>query len=356
MKTLHTIAALALATTMSACSLVGGEDETTADDPTTSAGAAESGPITLVTHESFSLPKPLLKQFAKETGRQIKIVQAGDAGTLTTKLALSAGNPEGDVAFGVDNTFASRALSEDVFESSDIERPAGSDAFDLPDGSDKMVPIDTASVCVNADTTWFEDHTLDVPQTFDDLADPAYKALLVAPGASTSSPGLAFLLATIAEKGDGWQDYWSDLMANDTQLVKGWSDAYYTDFTFSGGDRPLVVSYDTSPAFTVSKDGKQTVTQVLDDTCFQQVEYAGVLAGTDNPEGAAQVVEWLLSPEVQAAIPDAMYVYPVRDDVELPADWAKFAPRATDPITMDPAEIADNRETWLTEWTDVTTR
>ena len=262
------------------------------------------------------------------------------------------------MAFGVDNTFASRALDAGVFADSDVTLPDGAEAFALDDGTDRLVPVDTGNVCVNVDTAWFADHDIPEPSTLDDLVDPAYADLFVTPGAATSSPGLAFLLSTIAEYGDDWPDYWTDLMANGTKLTSGWSDAYYVDFTQGGGEgqRPIVVSYDSSPAFTLTDDGAASTTKALLDTCFRQVEYAGVLAGADNPEGARAVLEWLLSPEVQAALPESMYVFPVVDGVELPEDWARFAEQPTDPYTVDPAEIAADREEWLTTWTDVTSR
>lgn len=354
-----TATALLLAVGLTSCSLSGSnEDASSADASSTASSdaAAETGPVVLLTHDSFQLPENLVAEFEQQTGRTLTVRPSGDAGELTTKLALTAGNPDGDVAFGVDTTFASRALEEDVFTSADIELPSGAESYALPDGGDRMLPIDAGNVCVNVDNAWFEKEGITPPETFEDLTKEEYRGLFVTEGATTSSPGLAFLLATIAEYGEDWPSYWEDLMANDTQLAKGWEDAYYVDFTTSGGDRPIVTSYDSSPAFTVDKKAKSSTTSALLDTCFQQVEYAGILEGTDNPEGARQVVEFLLSPEVQAALPGSMYVFPVRDDVELPSDWARFALRAEEPATLDPADIAENREVWLTEWTDVTTR
>ncbi len=165
---------------------------------------------------------------------------------------------------------------------------------------------------------------------------------------------MAFLLSTIGAYGEGWTGYWEDLLANGAKVVKGWEDAYYVDFTYSGGDRPIVLSYDTSPAFTV--EGGESSTRALLDTCFRQVEYAGVLEGAQNPEGARAVVDWLLSPAVQAALPTSMYVFPVDDEVELPADWAAFAAQPDSTVEVTPEEIADHRREWLTAWSELTSR
>ncbi len=345
-------AALTAVLSLAACSLA--EDDSPPDLPGSRGAGA---PVVLVTHESFALPDALVKEFQDETGYTLVVRANGDAGTLTNKLVLTKDSPTGDVAFGVDNTFATRALDAGVFEAADVALPPGADAYSLPEGADRLVPVDTGSVCVNVDTTWFRAEGLRPPRTLQDLTDPAYRDLFVAPGATTSSPGLAFLLATIAAEGDDWPDYWADLMANGTRLTSGWSDAYYVDFTQGGGDgtRPIVVSYDSSPAFTVGDDGRSS-TRALLDTCFRQVEYAGVLAGADNPDGAKALLEFLLSDDVQAALPESMYVFPVRDGVSLPPAWARFARQPATPYTLDPADIDAHRDEWLTTWQDVTTR
>ncbi len=324
-------------------------------DPVTSGGEA-GGPVVLVTHESFALPKKLVRQFEDETGYQLEVRASGDAGTLTNKLVLTQDSPTGDVAYGVDNTFASRALDADVFDEAGVPLPPGAEAYALSDGADRLVPVDSGNVCVNIDTRWFRSRGVTPPATLDDLTKPAYRDLFVTPGAPTSSPGMAFLLTTVAAYGDGWPDYWADLMANGTRVTSGWSDAYYVDFTQGGGDgtRPIVLSYDSSPAFTVS--GGRSTTKALLDTCFRQVEYAGVLAGAANPAGARAVLEFLLGEDAQAALPESMYVFPVRDGVSLPKDWARFAERPTTPYTVDPADIDAHRDEWLTTWQDVVTR
>lgn len=341
----------AIGTATTSCSLAGGDDEGDRE-------RAAADEVVLVTHESFTLPDEVLAAFEEESGYRLEVRSAGDAGALTNRLVLTKDDPVGDVAFGIDNTFASRALDEGVVADTDVERPAGAAAYDLEgEGGDDLVPVDTGNVCVNVDDTWFRREGVEPPRSLEDLTEPAYRDLLVVPGATTSSPGLAFLLATVAEYGDEWPGYWERLVANGAKLVDGWSDAYQVDFTQGGGkgDRPVVVSYDSSPAFTVDGEGGTTTSALL-DTCFRQVEYAGVLEGAANPEGGEELLEFLLTPEVQAALPDSMYVFPVRDDVDLPADWARFAQQPDAPYAVDPAEIAENRDTWLREWTDVTTR
>ena len=346
---------LLTAALMSGCSLMSGDPDPSATDEG-SGGQPEE--VVLVTHDSFNLPGPLRRQFEQESGYDLEVRASGDAGALTTKLAVTRDNPIGDVAFGVDNTFASRALDAGVFDPLDVDLPAGADDYTLPgDDGETLAPVDNGNVCVNVDTTWFEQHDLAPPKNLDDLTDPAYEGLFVTPSALTSSPGLAFLLTTVAAYGDDWQSYWEELLANDTLVVDGWEDAYFGDFTqgSESGTRPIVLSYDSSPAFTVPKGSEQSTTRALLDTCYRQVEYAGVLAGAENPEGGRALVEFLLSEDVQAALPDSMFVYPVRDGVDLPDDWARFAEQPADPYALDPAQVASERDDWLAEWRDLAT-
>lgn len=338
---------LTVSTALSGCSLVGGEDE-----------KADDGTIVLLTHGDFALPEEVLADFEEQSGRTLEVRPSKGVGELVNEITDAAGNPVGDVVFGVDNTFGSRVLQSGAVQAFDGTLPDGVDAFALDNDDDgALVPVDNGNVCVNVDDTWFAAKDLAPPTTLADLAEPAYRDLLVVPSAANSSTGLAFLLATIAEFGeDGWQDYWRDLLDNGTEVVADWSEAYYAEFTQGGegGKRPIVVSYDSSPAFTV--DGDTSTTSALLDTCFQQVEYAGVLDGTDDVEGATQLVEFLLSAEVQEALPESMYVFPVVPDTSIPADWARFAPRPAEPYAVDPADVEAHREEWLLDWTDLVAR
>lgn len=348
-------AGLVLAFALSSCSLIGDSGEPSAQ-PGGTTGTQAGGKVVLVTHSDFALPKKLIRTFEDESGIDLQVRASGDAGTLASQLALDADHPLGDVAFGLDNTFAERPLEAGAFDDLDVPLSDGVGAYTLPgDDGQKLAPIDNGDVCVNVDTDWFAAHHEQPPTTMDDLTKPAYQGLFVTSSPVSSSPGMAFLLATIAKYGDRWQGYWRDLLDNDTEIADSWSDAYYGDFTQGGqkGTRPIVLSYSSDPAFTVSKGGRSTSTRALLDTCFRQVEYAGVLAGADNPAGARAVVEWLMSQDVQAALPDSMYVFPVRDGVALPQAWATYATRPDQPWQVDPARIADHREAWLEQWRDL---
>ncbi|KMS85524.1 thiamine ABC transporter substrate-binding protein [Prauserella rugosa] len=329
------------------CTLAGGEDH--ADDAATT--------VTLATHDSFAVPREVLEAFEQRSGIRIEQLKQGDAGALANKLVLTKANPVADVAFGVDSTFASRTLREGVFERHTPDAAGqGPQRYALDGrGADRLTAVDVGDVCVNVDREWFASHDVPEPRTFADLTRPRYRDLLVTPSPATSSPGLAFLLATIADSGeDGWRDYWRDLKANGAEVVSGWTEAYTQEFSGSSGEgpRPIVVSYASSPAAEVGDDGSPR-TRALLDTCYRQVEYAGVLAGTDKPRQARQVVDFLLSREFQRTVADNMYVYPTRSDVELPEAWQEAAPLPEDPAELPSNQVDRGREDWISQWREL---
>lgn len=339
------VAAAAVAGLLAACSVTGGGEQTTGEQE-----------LTVVTHESFTLPEDLLAGFEEQTGYTLTRVAPGDAGALVNQLVLTRDSPLGDVVYGVDNAFATRAIDEGVLEPYRSRAlPAGAEQYLVGDG-DHLTPIDRGDVCLNIDRQWYAERGVPAPTSLEDLTRPEYADQLVVINPATSSPGLAFLLATVGAFGeDGWQDYWRRLAANGVTVADGWSDAYYVDFsgTGEGGTKPVVVSYSSSPAAEVPTAGGEPRTAALLGTCFRQVEYAGVLAGAANPAGARAFVDFLLSADVQAALPESMYMYPVDESVELPEAWAANAPLSDAPHTVDPADIAAHREEWVRTWTEI---
>nr|WP_297416358.1 thiamine ABC transporter substrate-binding protein [uncultured Nocardioides sp.] len=342
---------------LAGCSLGTVEQNDAGDNGGVGSAGEGSKEVVVATHDSWNMSKLVLRDFERRTGYDVKIQPSGDAGALTNKLVLTKGSPIADAVYGIDNTFASRAVDEGVLaEFTPAENPGEEFEPEDPTAAEQLTPVDYSDVCVNVDDVWFEEHDLEPPATFEDLADPKYKGLFVTPAPSTSSPGLAFLAATVAEYGeDGWQDYWQRLVDNDVKVTAGWSDAYQVDFTAGGGggDRPIVLSYASSPPFTIPEGKKRPTTSALLDTCFRQVEYAAVLDGAENPDGAQAFVELMASREFQEALPDQMYVFPVDPDAALPDLWARFAKPAKDPATLPESEISENRSRWLAEWADI---
>jgi len=341
------------AVALAACSSSGG---TTAQPGGGSSSPAKIKQIVVATHDSWAAPKGLITQFEQESGYTVKIVQNGDTGELTNKLVLTKGSPIADAVYGIDNTFATRAVDEGVL--SQYHVTGFGTKYDLPGGAARyLTPIDWGDVCVNVDDAWFTAHHLAAPASLDDLIKPAYKNLFVTPGAATSSPGFAFLLATIAKYGtNGWQDYWNKLVSNGVKITAGWDDAFDVDYTAGGGngDRPIVLSYNSDPVYSIPKGGTKPTTHALLDTCFQQTEYAGVLAGAKNVPGAKAFIDFLTGKGFQESLPENMYVFPADPDAALPAEWAKWAPTPNDPLTVAPDEITKNRQDWLTQWSDIT--
>ncbi|MET8027999.1 thiamine ABC transporter substrate-binding protein [Streptomyces avermitilis] len=327
-------------------------------------GDADSTTVTLVSHDSWAASKSVLKDFEKQSGYTVKVLKDGDAGQAVNKAILTKDNPQGDVFFGVDNTLLSRALDNGLFQpyeakGSGLIRPE----YQVDRAKHRVTPIDSGDICVNYDKKYFADHKLDPPASFADLVEPRYKNLLVTENAATSSPGLGFLLGTAAEYGDkGWPDYWKKLKANGVKVVDGWEQAYNQEFSGSAGgkkakgDRPLVVSYASSPPAEViyaSPKPKTAPTGVASGTCFRQVEYAGLLSNAKNTKGGKALLDFLVTKEFQEDMPLNMFVYPVLKGAQVPAEFSEFGPAAKSPETLAPAEIADHRDQWVKSWTSL---
>jgi thiamine transport system substrate-binding protein len=361
---------LALAVLAAAC---GSSNKASTATPGSTAAPKKITNVVLLTHSSFATSKGILDEFTKQTGYKVKVLQPGDAGVMVNQAILRKDNPVADALYGVDNTFLSRALDAGIF---DPYTAHGADTLPSDMRVDpRVTPIDTANVCVIYDKTYFgHDGHPAPPASFDDLIQPPYKNLTVVENASTSSPGLAFLLGTIkfysarpedsTYAGPGpfaWQDYWKRLRANGVRVVDDWTQAYQTDFTAGGGsgDRPIVVSYGSDPAADIVFSDPHRDTPnvgVVPSTCFRQTEYAGVLHGAKNTPGAQALVDFLLSRRFQEDMPLQMYVDPIVPDATRPPVFAKWAVVPPSPLTLDAATIGAHRDEWIKEWTDIAVR
>ena len=311
--------------------------------------------ITLVTHDSFALSDGTLDKFTAQTGITVKLLKSEDAGAMVSQAVLTSGKPTADVMFGVDNTFLCKALEADVFAPYESPALVNVDKSLQLDPNHRVTPMDIGDVCVNY---WKDSFAAGkAPASMDDLTKPEFKNQFVTEHPDTSSPGFAFLLATIAKYGDkGWEAYWRKLRDNGVDVEKGWTEAYSTQFKSGGGDKSIVTSYASSPAAeVVYSEGKLTEppTGVVNDTCFRQIEFAGVLRGTQHPEAAAALVDFLLSDTVQNDIPLNMFVFPASKTATLPPEFSNFAKLVDKPLTLDPATIEANRIDWTERWAKV---
>jgi len=321
---------------------------------------AEPQTLTVMTHDSFAVSEGVVKAFEEANNAKLVFLQSGDAGAVLNKAILTKDAPLADVLFGVDNTFLSRALDAGIFESYTSPELANiPDVFKL-DASNRALPVDYGDVCINYDKAYFSDNSLAVPQSLEDLTKPEYTNLLVVENPATSSTGLAFLLATVAHFGENdYLGYWNDLKSNGVIVVDGWETAYYTNFSASSGKgpQPMVVSYGTSPAaefiFADPPITDAPTASILGaDACFRQIEFVGILKGTQNRTLAEKFVDFMLSKQFQEDMPLQMFVYPANSIAVLPEAFTKYSQTPAQTATLAPDVIAANRDKWIQEWTD----
>jgi thiamine transport system substrate-binding protein len=329
---------------------------------TPAATPTASGPrtLTVMTHDSWNVSADVVAEFETANNAKLQFIKSGDAGEALNKAILAKGNPLADVFYGVDNTYLSRAVDEGIFE------PYKSSALaDIPDSfkldtSNGALPVDYGDVCLNYDKAYFTEHNLQPPDSLEDLAKADYKDLLVVENPATSSPGLAFLLATIGHFGaDNYIGFWKDLRVNGVKVVDGWETAYNTEFSGSAGKgpRPIVVSYGSSPPFEVIYadppiEDAPTAAIVSDEACFRQIEFVGILKGSQNRDLAEKWVDFMLSTRFQEDMPLQMYVFPVNPKAKLNETFQKYLALPEKLASVSPADIAAHREEWIQAWTE----
>ena len=319
--------------------------------------------ITVMTHDSFSVSKDVVALFESRHNCKIRFLKAGDAGAALNQAILSKNNPLADLFFGVDNTFMSRALKADIFEP--YASPLLSQIRDdlKLDPENRLLPVNFGDVCLNYDKKWFAEKKLRPPASLEDLVRPDCRSLTVVENPATSSPGLAFLLATVGHFGEnGYLDFWKKMRANDVLVTNGWKEAYWGSFSAaSKGRRPIVVSYASSPPAEVyyaktPPDQAPTAAVTSDQTCFRQIEFVGIFRGTKKQALARKLVDFMLDRRFQEDIPLQMFVFPANRDAQLPEVFIRHAKIAADPVMIPYDEIAANREKWIEAWTEIVLR
>ncbi|ALW88341.1 thiamine ABC transporter substrate-binding protein [Deinococcus actinosclerus] len=323
------------------------------------AGAASAQTtLTVITHDSFDVDKKLIAAFETQNKAKVRFIKGGDAGELLNRLILTRRAPIADVVYGLDNSLLPRARQAGIlqpYKSPLLSRvPA---AYRL--GDDGLLnTVDYGFVALNYDRAWFEKNGVALPRSLDDLKTPAYAKLTVVQSPATSSPGLAFLLATVNHYGEtgAWQ-WWRAARQGGMKVTRGWSDAYYKDFTRNGGKYPIVLSYASSPAaevfyadgFNPAKLPAQapTANLFLPGSTYTQLEGVGILKGTKQAALARKFVDFMLGAPVQADIPTRMWIYPaVKGTTMNPVFTFAQEPQ---PTTVK-AEVAANPQRLVDAW------
>lgn len=326
---------------------------------TPACASTEPQTLTVMTHDSFAVSESVIQEFEKANNIKVIFIKNGDAGSILNQAILTKNAPIADILYGVDNTFLSRALDEDLFIPYQSPQITSIDPTLILDSQYRVSPVDFGDVCINYDIGYFISHNLAIPNSLGELIQPQYKNLLVVENPATSSPGLAFLIATISQFTPyGYLDYWKQLKSNGVTIVDSWETAYYTNFSGSSGqgEQPMVVSYASSPAAEVlfadpPRTDSPTASILAPGMCFRQVEFVGILKGTKNLALSQRFIDFMLSLPFQEDIPLQMFMYPVNRNAQLPQEFVKFAQIATQPAMMDPITIAYNREQWIYAWT-----
>jgi len=330
--------------------------------PEPTATTVEPTTITLMSHDSFNASEEVITAFEIANNVELEILRVGDAGAALNQAILAKENPLADVFFGIDNTFFSRAIDSGILEPYASPRLAEISAELKLDPENHLLPVDYGDVCLNYDKAWFAERGIAPPATLADLTKDEYAGLVVVENPATSSPGLAFLMATVVYFGDpGYLDFWEQMVEQDVLVTSGWEDAYYGQFSRYEGDRPLVVSYASSPPAEVffaeePLDEAPTASVIGDRSCFRQIEFVGILAGTEKREMAEKLVDFLLGQEFKEDIPLNMFVFPANRTAALPSVFVQHTDIPANPATLPPDEIAVKREAWINAWTETVLR
>lgn len=314
--------------------------------------------LTVITHDSFDVDRKLITAFETQNRAKVRFIKGGDAGELLNRLILTRRAPVADVVYGLDNSLLPRARQADLlqpYRSPALSRvPA---AYRLSEDG-LLNTVDYGFVALNYDRAWFEKNKVALPKSLDDLKNPTYARLTVVQSPATSSPGLAFLLATVNHYGEaGAWNWWRAARTGGMKVTRGWSDAYYKDFTRNGGRYPIVLSYASSPAaeifyadgFDPSKLPAQapTANLFLPGSTYTQLEGVGILKGSKQTALARKFVDFMLSAPVQTDIPTRMWIYPAVKGTPLNPVY-RFAQEPT-PTPIKP-DIAANPQRLVDAW------
>ena len=311
----------------------------------------EVNKLVVYTYDAFpgELESSIKDKFESE-GITVDLLRFEDTGGLMAQVLLEKDTPKADVVIGLDNTYLAKAFDEDLFQP---YKPADLKLVHerlLVDPEYRLVPFDYGSVVLNYDSEMLPNP----PGSWADLLDPIYKDKIILMNPTTSSPGRNFLLFTIVEFGeDGYLDFWNALKPNILTVTAGWSEGYGL---YTQGEAPIVLSYDTSPAYHIYYEKTHRYKNLIfDGKGYAQIEVAGIPKGAKNLPAAKECMDFIVAAEFQKLIPLTNFMYPVNPDVPLPDAFVE-AKGATEIVNMDENLVSEKLDGWLTAWEDLMRR
>ena len=310
---------------------------------TASAVLADTPELTVYTYDSFVSdwgPGPAVeKAFEEVCGCDLKLVGAGDGAALLARLKLEGQRSDADVVLGLDTNLITAAAETGLFAEHKVEAE-----YDLPLRwvDPLFVPYDWGLFA------FVHNRDLQAPANFPDLAASDLKIVIQDPRSST--PGLGLLLWVKAAYGDKAPEIWKGLSDNIVTVTKGWSEAYGL---FLDGEADMVLSYTTSPAYhVIAEEDDSKAAAIFGEGHFAQIEVAGKLAASDQPDLADAFLDFMVSDAFQTIIPTTNWMYPVVTPAAgLPEGFGDLP--EPDKALLAPADVAAGmRDEALAEWLD----
>lgn len=315
--------------------------------------------LTILDHGAFGAFDDAKARFEELTGAKVEHIEADDSGSALNRAAREKGDPSFDVIYGIDNVLWTKAVEEGVFHAYEPALATRIDpAYVFFEGTWWATPVDHGYIGVNWDPVKLGANIT----SLDDVK--AHAGQFVTQDPRTSTPGLGFLLATIATYGEtGWKDYWTDLFEGGVLVTSGWTEAYEQHFSAGYGadyggaaDKAIVTSYTESPAYEAFFGRPADALArplVAPQSTFHQIQTMGIAKGTKELLAAQAWIEFTLTEDFQKLAAPGNAVYPVVSTVSTDDTYGDVdpAPGSFEPAQLDPATIGANLERWLREWT-----
>lgn len=327
--------------------------------------------LTIVTYDIIAITDDVLNEFTNQTGVQVEMIRTDDAGGILEHLLLTKDNPQADLALGLDNTYLQTAFQFDLLAEHGAQIPVLDSKATIPYNGNKAVPFDQGYICLNADTQALSENHISFPTTLEELTAPDWKGKTAFPSPVTSSPGRAFMVASIdyfeqQSSNTTAFDWWADMADNDAIFTTGWTEAYETHYTGGYGiwneghigDAWLTVSYCHSPGVEALYGGNSTISAAvdIDFASFSQVEYAAPVNGGGSKNAVNAFIEFLLTDEVNTNMPENNLMYSVLEGKDLPETngYRYHSPVPSQPSTIEMDRIGQEMDDWLKDWRDST--